>query len=189
VRISEINDFFDTEAEGNFTKLNTYLDLLQFILQQGDTVEITIRGFASPLAESDYNVNLSLRRISSLQNYLRSYANGALRPYLNGAAPKGQLIVNKAPYGESTSETSVSDEVTDLKNSVYSRGAALERRIELEAIDLFSAKTVTDTVRIIENIGKVLQNRPQEIEFVIENTQANPLTFPVVLRHNYRRKR
>ena len=176
-RITAINDFFTEDAEGNFLKLNRYLDLLQLVLQQGDTVKITIRGFASPLAKSDYNVNLSLRRISSLQNYLRSYAHGALLPYLNSTAPQGQLIIVKAPYGESTSETSVSDEVTDLKNSVYSRGAALERRIELESIELFSANPTTDTLSVSKNIGKVLQHTPQDIEFLIEHTNDIPLKF------------
>lgn len=176
-RVAAINDFFEQEAEFNFQKLNQYLGLLRVILEKGDTVELTIRGFASPLAESDYNVNLSLRRISSLINYINVFDNGSLRPFVNGTAPSGQLIISKAPYGESTSDTEVSDELSDLKNSVYSRGAAMERRIEVEAIDLFSAETQTDTVVYVEDIGKVLQNMPQDVVFMVENPGEIPLNI------------
>jgi len=95
-----------------------------------------VRGYASPLAKSDYNKNLSLRRIESLVHYLERWDSGALLPYLNGtAANGGRLFIERSPCGKSTADASVSDRLDDLRHSVYSVGAAKERRIEIEQVE------------------------------------------------------
>ncbi|MDB2613403.1 hypothetical protein N9Y89_01355 [bacterium] len=49
----------------------------------GASVDLRLKGFTSPLTDSDYNNLLAKRRISSVENYLRSYNEGVLLPYLD----------------------------------------------------------------------------------------------------------
>ncbi len=128
--------FFTRQVEPNYNLLNTFISLLEQALAEGQKITLQVRGYASPLAKSDYNKNLSLRRISTLIHYLERTDNGALLPYLNGTATNGgALVVVKKPFGKSTADTSVSDRLDDLRNSVYSVGAAKERRIEIEQVE------------------------------------------------------
>ncbi len=128
--------FFRSRVEGGFAQLNDFIALLQQALGEGQRIKLTIRGYASPLAKSDYNRNLSLRRISSLMNYLRITGHGALAKYLDGTAENGaRLTILERPFGKETAATTVSDRLDDLRNSVYSVGAAMERRIEIEQVE------------------------------------------------------
>ncbi|HRP81355.1 MAG TPA: hypothetical protein PLY76_05615 [Flavobacteriales bacterium] len=96
---------------------------------------LQVRGCASPLAKSDYNKNLSLRRIENLVHYLERTNDGTLLPYLNRTASNGgTLTVQKRPFGKSTADSAFSDRLDDLRNSVYGVGAAKERRIEIEEV-------------------------------------------------------
>jgi tetratricopeptide (TPR) repeat protein len=128
--INTIEDFFEDSVVANFNKLQHFMDLLQNLLAEGDTIEITIKGFASPLNKSDYNANLSKRRIQSIVNYLYRYKNGMLSQYINN----GQLIIKRIAFGETKANKEVSDKLTDLKHSVYSPEASKERKVEIIAI-------------------------------------------------------
>ena len=66
----EIENFFVEYVDQGVKDLALFRDLLLEELQKGKRLKITIQGFASPLAKTDYNVNLTKRRISSLINYL-----------------------------------------------------------------------------------------------------------------------
>ena len=50
------------------------------------------------------------------------------------AENSGRLTIVQSPFGNSTADASVSDRLDDLRNSVYSVGAAKERRIEIEQV-------------------------------------------------------
>lgn len=127
--------FFTRQVESNFNLLNDFIGLLEQALAEGQQITLQVRGYASPLAKSDYNKNLSLRRIESLVHYMERWNNGVLQPYLNGtAANGGTLTVVKRPFGKSTADSAVSDRLDDLRNSVYGVGAAKERRIEIEEV-------------------------------------------------------
>jgi hypothetical protein len=133
--IGRLNTFFTDEVDGGFAQLNDFIALLKQALDEGQHIELQVRGFASPLAKSDYNKNLSLRRIESLILYLRRTDKGALMPYIDGTATNGgSLRIVKLPYGKSRASTNVSDRLDDLRHSVYSVGAAKERRIEIEQV-------------------------------------------------------
>ena len=128
--LTSIDDFFYNKVEKEFNRLKDFLGLLESLLEKKQTVEITIKGFASPLNDSFYNENLSKRRIMSLDNYLKQYDNGNLNKYINN----GQLIIKHEAYGESEAATNISDNLNDLRNSVYSPAAALERKIKIIAV-------------------------------------------------------
>lgn len=128
--------FFTRQVEGNFNLLNDFIILLKSALDEGQQITLQVRGYASPLAKSDYNKNLSLRRIESLVHYLERTDGGVLLPYLNRSASNGgTLTVQKRPFGKSTADSAVSDRLDDLRNSVYGVGAAKERRIEIEEVE------------------------------------------------------
>lgn len=133
----DIEDFFIEYVDQGVKDLFLFRDLLLEELEAGVQLKLIVKGFASPLAKSDYNVNLTKRRIASLVNYLKSYNDGVFIPYFEGNASSGGFVtVEEVPFGEDTSDKFVSDNLNDLKNSVYSRAAALERKIEIQSVQL-----------------------------------------------------
>ncbi len=128
-----IRSFFEDSVATSLQRLETFSRLFEAMLQQySGKVKITITGSASPLAESRYNVILSNRRIVSLENYWKNRATGKIKDALMHQT----LIIQFIPAGEEQSASGVSDDLRDPSKSVYSREAALERRIELTAIEL-----------------------------------------------------
>ncbi|MFM9055724.1 MAG: hypothetical protein ACKOQY_03425, partial [Bacteroidota bacterium] len=126
-----INLFFRDSVQGHMDKLDSFTRQLLIRLQGSENgLTITVKGTASPLAETRYNLTLSERRINSLLNFWRSWEGSILEPYLS----KGRLNIVFIPSGEDASST-VSDRLTEQARSVYSLGAALERRIEIIRIE------------------------------------------------------
>ena len=122
----EIQDFFN-KINVNFNKLDQLILKIKIRLDQGEKIELQIKGYASPLFESKYNINLSKRRIASLFNYLKEFQNGKIIRYIKN----GQLIIAELPLGESRAPSIVSDNPRNKKLSIYSLEAALERKIEI----------------------------------------------------------
>jgi hypothetical protein len=122
------------KVEKNYLKLNSFLQLLKQLLSEGKEIAITIKGYASPLNSSDYNLNLSKRRVQSLVNLLYEFEGGVFVPYIDGKATNGaKLIIKREAYGENMVAQGVSDNLHDLRNSVYSPAAAKERKIAVIA--------------------------------------------------------
>ncbi len=186
----EIDDFFTQYVEQGMQYLQEFTPLLLKELQKGKHVTLTIKGYASPLSKSDYNVNLTLRRIQSLINYLQKWQNGKLLPYFLGAsADGGKLSIVKVPYGEYNSDQSVSDKLEDKRNSVYSPRAALQRKIEIIAVtsedvevSSFSNDTIQNAVLSVSQ-KKYLFGDSGQLKIPVENTGNQPLLiFNVVIR-------
>lgn len=169
----EVDDFFELKVKRGMSDLNVFADLLIRELEAGKSVEIDVRGFASPRAKSDYNKNLSLRRISSLKNELEVMRDSLFFPYLNGTASNGaRLIVKPMPFGEEKSAKDVSDDLNDEKQSIYSAGARLERKIEIEKVRIIQDTTAQVELRLQEDFhdfGKVGKHGVVHHEFVVEN--------------------
>lgn len=141
----EIEDFFTQSVDRGVQDLEQFLKILKKELEHGVSVLITIKGYASPLAKTDYNVNLTLRRISSLVHEMEKYDRGFFIPYINhNASNGGKIIFEKIPFGEFKSDTTVSDNINDTKNSIYSKKAALERKIEILSVKLIENDTVSN---------------------------------------------
>ena len=129
----EIENFFIEYVDKGVSDLTLFRNLLLKELDKGAKINITVKGFASPLAKTDYNVNLTKRRISSLVNYMREYGNGVFVKYLDATAENGgQVVFSQVPFGEYTANQLTSDNPNDVQNSVYSRNAAIERKIEIQ---------------------------------------------------------
>ena len=125
-----INVFFEDSLRGNFNKLNKLLDILSNHLQQGYTINLKIRGYASQLADDRYNVKISSLRIKSLINYITSYSKGALNQHLTN----NKLNIVEVPLGESLS-------LENKKNSsmmnIYGTDAILNRKVSILKIDAY----------------------------------------------------
>jgi len=128
-----LNTFFEEEVNNGMEELEEFVPLLLKELESGSQIELSIKGFASGVSKSDYNLNLTKRRIESLINYLKIALNGAFNAYLDGTAPNGgSLKINKVPYGDFAIKQRFNEE--DKINAVYSPLAAKQRKIELIGI-------------------------------------------------------
>lgn len=130
--VLEIENFFLEEVKAGFSDLENFCLLLEELLPKGRIIELTVKGYASPLHASDYNVNLSKRRIQSLMNYFYEYKDSIFVPFME----IGQLGFTKEAYGEDEATSQISDDLKDLRSSVYSPQAALERKIRLIAVEI-----------------------------------------------------
>jgi hypothetical protein len=133
--LTAIDAFFEDSVEFGFEQLEKFSELLSQTLAKGDTVIVTMKGYCSPLASSDYNVKLAKRRVNSLLNYFKQYNNGVLLKYIDRKAEnKAILILEEVPVGELEFEHGVSDDLKDKRNSVYSPSAANDRKIQIIAV-------------------------------------------------------
>ena len=124
---SEIQAFFQDSIKGNFNRLNSVLDKILIELNNGKKIELQLKGYASPLYDSNYNINLSQRRISSLVNYINEYKSNIMAKYLKNK----NLTFIITPYGESKSSKKTSADPKNKKQSIYSISAMLERKIQI----------------------------------------------------------
>jgi hypothetical protein len=131
---NRIENFFTDSVDAGMEDLRKFSDLLQKVLLNGETVKITMKGYCSPLASTDYNVNLAKRRISSLRNYFSETKNGFFVKYFNNQTPgEGKIIFEDVEIGELVA-SKVSDDLKDKRNSVYNPSAASERKIQIIAV-------------------------------------------------------
>ena len=130
----DIMAFFGDSLETGYEHLKRFSEMLQKVLLNNETVKITFKGYCSPLASSDYNINLAKRRISSLKNYFTEYKNGWFLKYINNSNENGgKIIFEEVDIGE-LEVSKASDDFKDKRNSVYSPRAACERKIQILAI-------------------------------------------------------
>jgi hypothetical protein len=136
---NDIHALFEDSVDAGMQDLEKFAQLLLKVLKDKEKVVITIKGFCSPLASTDYNINLAKRRISSLRNYFSDYQNGIFLKYIDSRnADEGSISFVEQEVGELKARASVSDDYYDTKNSIYSPAAALERKIQIIAISTVS---------------------------------------------------
>ena len=129
---NEAAPFFDEKVQNGLTTLNNALPKILLVMQQGKKVTVSLKGYTSPLATQKYNEALSQRRIAAVENYLMTWQSGALGAFITN----GTLTLKHLPFGENAAAKEVSDNVSDPKNSIFSPGAAFERRVEIEDISV-----------------------------------------------------
>ncbi|WP_317896916.1 hypothetical protein [Aurantibacillus circumpalustris] len=131
---NKIANFFSDSLEAGLDDLKRFSNMLEKVLESGEIVKITLKGYCSPLASSAYNINLAKRRISSLKMFFKQYNNGVFYKYINnGHLGEGKIIFEYVEVGELPA-SKVSDNLKDKRNSVYSPYAASERKIQIIAI-------------------------------------------------------
>lgn len=125
-----VDMFFEYELKRGYNDMMTFIELMYEDLKAGRKVCVTIDGFASPLFESVYNVNLSKRRIDSFRNQLLRWNDQALLPYLNNGSLKLTQVAHGAADTNEVAPSSPLRNPHSLK-SVYSLEAARARRIDI----------------------------------------------------------
>ena len=176
----DIESFFIEYVDQGVADLELFRDLLLIELEKGAKINITVKGFASPLAKTDYNVNLTKRRIASLVNYMREWNNGTFIPYLDGTASNGgQVVFSQVPFGEYTANQLTSDNPNDVQNSVYSRAAAIERKIEIQSVSYLENEEefALETKNPVHDFGAVTNDQVLEKTFVITNQSNKEVTL------------
>ena len=124
-----VANFFDNEVYGGKDRLDKITKALVKVIKKGKHVSFNISGFASPLANSEYNKHLSARRIESVLNYMKQAEGGYLAPYINGE--KSGLTIYKNPSGEVKDNSD-----NNAVQGVYGITAAKDRRIVIDNIQV-----------------------------------------------------
>lgn len=121
----KLEDFFARVEDGmaNLRRLATFL---QKELSEGRTYTIVFTSHASPLGTDEYNMQLSKRRFSSVENYLKAWNNGALREFIE----LGMLDYANEPFGSSLVPAGVPGD-EDVERAIYSVEAAEWRKVTI----------------------------------------------------------
>ena len=132
--VNRMENFFTDSVDAGLDDLKRFSEMLEKVLANGETVKITLKGYCSPLASSQYNINLAKRRISSLTMFFKQYKSGFFHKYINNQTTgEGKIIFNYVDVGELPA-SKVSDNLKDKRNSVFSPDAASERKIQIIAV-------------------------------------------------------
>lgn len=134
----EVTRFFDYEVTKGYQSLNRFGVRLKKYMKRNRSVNIIIKGFASPLSDAQYNLALTKRRIDNVEKFLKEMDNGYLRPYFES----GRIKVVIKPFGESKAAADVSDSTKNRQASVYNPKAARERRVEILQLKSAPNKTL-----------------------------------------------
>jgi hypothetical protein len=163
----EVDAFFENQVQQGMNDLTLFESLLRKELLSGNTVKVTVRGFASPRAASDYNRRLSLRRIASLKNkWMKD-------EIFQKSFELKTLEIIPLPFGENQSKVGVSDDIKNEKKSIYSKGARLERRIEIESVSINKKEEETTKLEVgsgIVYLGRVAKGSFTTKEITISNS-------------------
>ena len=122
-----IDYFFEHQVRGGWDNLMAFSEVLYDMMERGDTIVITLKGYASPRAGTAYNLNLTDRRVSSVYNHFDQFDGGIYKKFVDSK----QLIFIREPNGESKSPKNVSSDIKDKRKSIYDVSASRERRLEI----------------------------------------------------------
>lgn len=171
--VAELDSFFKEEVQKGKNELEKFTNQVWFELQKGNRVQLLVQGFASPLAKTDYNTHLTKRRIQSLKNYFEEVQQGRFGAYMLGENPVLEFI--EVPMGELKANKETSDDYYDQKNSVYSKSASQERRIEI--IELRSS---AKSFELSETSFELrTPETPKKLSFQVENKTTRLLELSI----------
>jgi hypothetical protein len=174
----ELDEFFQKNVDKGAADLISFTDMILQELKNGSVVTLTIKGFASPVAKTAYNVNLTKRRISSLTNYFNETNNGEFKQYIQGKAKNGgKLIFAIVPFGEYTANQTTSDDVKNQSNSVFSKEAGIERKIQIENVSFDKGEVPfpIESLNPIFTAGEVKKGDKITGSFKIENISTESI--------------
>jgi tetratricopeptide (TPR) repeat protein len=130
--LDSIDYFFEKEVRAGWEKLFFFSEDLYKMMERGDYIVLTLRGFASPRAATQYNMNLTSRRVASVRNHFLKHDGGIYRPFVEN----GQLVIKLEPNGENLAPKDISDDIKDERRSLYDPRASRERRLEIIGVEV-----------------------------------------------------
>ena len=175
--LKDLTEFFGNQVDFGTVMLDSLKHILLRELKAGSKIEISIKGFASPIAKTAYNVNLTKRRISSLINYFKSVDNGVFLPYLENKKPNLSFIY--LPFGEYAADQSISDDAVVQNESVFSKAAGIERRIQVERINIDRDKSILPlkSEGLVRNLGNKKSGVVLSSSFSVKNSSSEKITI------------
>lgn len=175
--LNDLTDFFRNQVDFGAVMLDTLKSILLRELEAGSKIELSIKGYASPIAKTAYNVNLTQRRISSLINYFKSIDNQAFKPYIENIQPTLSFV--HLPFGEYAADQSISDDALVQNESVFSKAAGMERRIQIEHITIDRNKSIIPIKSeiLVQNLGNRKSGVVLTNSFSIKNTSSEKITI------------
>ena len=176
-RSEKLDSFFANSVVKGYNDLLELSDSLALYLAGNKYVTLFIKGYASPLHQTNYNVNLSKRRINTYYNYLSRYKNGLFQDALkqtNNKVPQIRII--EIPFGEYAANQLTSDDLNDQKNSVYSYEAGIERKIEILGIEA-SNERPDSIIQLMPSIIYLEKMSKSELTFTLENQMASDVVL------------
>lgn len=178
----DLSNFFEADLNNGIEDLKSFTPLLLSELEKGNKVALTIRGYASSISNSSYNLNLTLRRIESLVNYFMEAESGAFKQYiLETAENGGTLEFVKLPYGDfAVEKTQNSGSRID---AVYSLTSVKQRKIELLALSSSSENSSINVTESAElkvitsniNLGSIKKGEDLNTKFQFSNSGKGEL--------------
>ena len=144
-----LDNFFELEVRGGWNRLMEFSEVLYEMLTIGDSIEITLKGYASPRAGALYNKNLTDRRVSSVYNHFDHFDGGIYKPFVDS----GQLVILREANGETKAKPGVSDSAKDDRNSIYEVHASRERRLEIIGVKVNKDQR-NSTLEIVRDPGE-----------------------------------
>ena len=172
---NELSLFFKNQVDFGTIMLDSLKNILLEELKKGSKIDIKVKGYASPIAKTTYNVNLTKRRISSLINYFTRIDNSVFAPYLQTKSP--QLTFTYMPFGEYAANQNISDDVVIQNESVYSMAAGKERRIQIEYVSIDRDKS-RFPIKAVSEVSNLDNKRSGEIitsSFRVTNTSSTSI--------------
>jgi hypothetical protein len=124
---NDLEVFFEKDVRGGWNKLMEFSEVLYEMLSRGDSIEITLKGYASPRAGLLYNKNLTDRRVSSVYNHFDIFDGGIYKKFVDSK----QLVIIREANGEAKAPPGISDNVKDDRKSIIDVRASRERRLEI----------------------------------------------------------
>lgn len=127
IGIEETNKLFE-QVESSYKEVIELLETIHQALESGVKIKVDLTGFASPLASSSYNINLTIRRLQSVQLLFEVHNEGVFSDYIEN----GSLQFELNPLGKSKAPDYVSSSLSNTKLSIFSPAASFERRVEIK---------------------------------------------------------
>jgi hypothetical protein len=124
--------FFEKDVRAGWEGLMAFSEVLYDMMSRGDTIVLTLKGFASPRAATNYNLNLTARRVSSVLNHFMIFDGGIYKKFVQN----GQITIVQEPNGESKAPRGISDVISKERESIYSVPASRERRLEIIGVQV-----------------------------------------------------
>jgi hypothetical protein len=130
--LDSIEALFERDVRGGWERLFQFSEILYSMMERGDYIQLTLSGYASPRAPSLYNMNLSKRRVSSVQNHFLVFDGGIYKKFVDN----GQITLKFDPNGKEKAPKDISGDLKDRRKSVYDPRASRERRLEIIGVEV-----------------------------------------------------
>ena len=128
--LDSIEYFFEKEVRMNWDSFFSLSDKIDLMLQNGDTIFLTLKGYASPLSNPDYNFHLTNRRIASVYNHFMIFDGEIFTKYREVGGNKQLRFIREA-NGDGTAPPNMNKDPKNRRLSVYDYNVSRERRVQI----------------------------------------------------------